>query len=435
MGFVPSALRLVTSAAVTADLSSGEARPGRRGLERLGEDPRVQQRVAQGRGGESSALPRARRILSSRRRSVPREDGVEGPSRRFGLVGIGTLEGRDGEASAQTGEMAPEGRVDLRLGLVAQTEDRGTDAALRRLAKRRRPRREVGEAPGLVERRRCDGPHPHRDLGEHPEGALGPEEELSQVGARRARRRAAENEFAHGGRDAEGVHEVVEATVATGCLTARPRRGEAADRRVQEALREVPERVAARGEQLLGLGAGRAGAEGRDERGLVEREESGGPREIERDHSAVRAGRGIHAADDRRAAAEGYDRDIVRVAGAEDVEDLGMGCGGDHGVGSGLRAGRATREQIGRALAAEVEGADGVVARGVVGADDGAQGFEVGFLEAARGQLRASEAGHGMRFAGQQRRDEGLRGGRESRGLGSPGVPVGAGAGRGDRRQ
>ena len=144
----------------------------------------------------------------------------------------------------------------------------------------------VGEGPRAVRRDGGDRADPHGDLGQHAEGALRAEEQLPQVGAGGARGRAPELQFAGGGGHPQGVHQVVEPAVPAGGLAARPRRRVPAERGVLEALREVPEGVAARAEQLLGLRPGRPGAEGREQRRLVEVDEGRGGGEVERDRPA-----------------------------------------------------------------------------------------------------------------------------------------------------
>ena len=186
------------------------------------------------------------------------------------LRGVLALERRDGEAAARSGEVPAHQRVRPGLARVAQPQDGGTDAALREFAQRGRTRREVGKRPRAVGGRRGHRTDADGDLGDHAERALRPEEQLAQIGTGGARRGAAEPQLADGCRDAERVDEVVEAAVAARCLAARARRRVAADRGVLEALREVAERVAAGVQQLLGLRAGGAGAEGGQQRCLVE---------------------------------------------------------------------------------------------------------------------------------------------------------------------
>ena len=99
---------------------------------------------------------------------------------------------------------------------------------------------EVGGDPGLVAAlvgRRAD---PDRDLGDHPEHALRAERELAQ---RRARRRcagvASVRSSPPGVDHRQRGDELVEAPVARRRLPGRAGRGEAADGRVLERLREV----------------------------------------------------------------------------------------------------------------------------------------------------------------------------------------------------
>ncbi len=140
----------------------------------------------------------------------------------------------------------------------------------------------------------------------------------------------------------------------------------------------MAEGEAARAEQLLGLRTGGAGAEGREERDLVEREEGGGAGEVERDDGAVRPARGVDASDDGRAAAEGDDGDVALGAEAEHRSDFVVVGGRGDRVGRGLRVVQAAAQQVGGALASEMQQPHLVVARHLITAHDLGEGVEVG---------------------------------------------------------
>ena len=192
-----------------------------------------------------------------------------------------------------------------------------------------------------------------RDLGDHPERALGAEEQLSQVWAGGRFRRAAEHQGPARCRDLELDHALVEAAVAGRCLAARSRRGEAADRRVLERLREVAERVPALVEQPLGVGALEAWLQGRYAGGLVEsvsalslaRSSASRPRTV---------GVGFEAADDRCAAAVWHDRDPVLAARGEQSLDLVVAARPRNGVGRSVEVAAPQPQEVGRGLAARV---------------------------------------------------------------------------------
>ena len=147
------------------------------------------------------------------------------------------------------------GQVDAGLGLVGQPHHGRAGAGLRDGAQRVGAGGEVGERPRLVAGGCRHRVHPHAHAGDDAEHALGADEQLAQVRARRGRRRPAEVEHARRGDRAQAADHVVEPAVARRVLAGRPGRGESADRRELEALREVAEREAALAEQSLGLRA------------------------------------------------------------------------------------------------------------------------------------------------------------------------------------
>ena len=108
-----------------------------------------------------------------------------------------------------------------------------------------RARGEVGRHPALVEALLGHRPDPAGDLGDHAQGALGAQHQLAQrrAGGRvRASRRVRSDPDGRGQLDRGD--QLVEAPVAARGLAGRAGGGEAADRRLLEGLREVPERHA-----------------------------------------------------------------------------------------------------------------------------------------------------------------------------------------------
>src|SRR5690349_513536 len=103
--------------------------------------------------------------------------------------------------------------------------------------------------------------HPNPHAGDDAEGALRADHQLAKVGSRGRLRCPAEVEHAGWRHGAQATDHVVEAAVAGGILARGPRRGESANGRELEALRKMPERVAALTEQALGLGARQPGAQ------------------------------------------------------------------------------------------------------------------------------------------------------------------------------
>ncbi len=135
-------------------------------------------------------------------------------------------------------------------------------------------------------------------------------------------------------------HERVEAPVPRRGLARRAGRGEAADRRVLERLREMAQGDSGGVERGLGLGAAQARPEPCGERAPVDLDVAHA-REVERHEALELAAVGIDAPDDARAAAEGDDRDALFAAGGEDARDL-LGVGGkENRVGRAREARRA----------------------------------------------------------------------------------------------
>ena len=90
----------------------------------------------------------------------------------------------------------------------------------------------------------------------------------------------------------------------------RPGRGEAADRRVLEGLREVAEDEPVPRQRRFGLRAAQAGSQGRGQRAAVDLD-SAQAAEVEADQALVGAAQRLDAADDAGPAPEGDDRDAL----------------------------------------------------------------------------------------------------------------------------
>ena len=181
-------------------LEGRELRPGRRGLERLGEHADVEERVAQSRRREPAALPGAGGLLAARDRrrgrGRPRPAPIASASAAAASAPSNVATARHPRIRVKC---PPRAAFDAGLGLVAHAQDGGTDAALRRFAEGRGGGGEVGERPRAVRRDGRYRPDPDGDLGQHAEGALRAEEQLSQVGAGGARGCAPELQVARRG--------------------------------------------------------------------------------------------------------------------------------------------------------------------------------------------------------------------------------------------
>ena len=153
------------------------------------------------------------------------------------------------------------GEVDAGLGLVGEPDDGRAGAGLHDGAQRVGAGGEVGERPRLVAGGLRHRVYPNAHAGDDPEHALRADHQLAQVRACRRLRRTAEIEHARRRDRAQAADHVVEPAVTRRVLAGRPRRGEPADGRELEALREVAEREAALAEQPFGVRPGEAGAQ------------------------------------------------------------------------------------------------------------------------------------------------------------------------------
>ena len=145
----------------------------------------------------------------------------------------------------------------------------------------------------------------------------------------------------------------VEAPVAAGGLARRAGRGEAADRRVLEGLREVAEGEALGAERRLRLRPAQPGAEPRGERGVVD-DDFAQRGQVEADQRRVGAAQGLDPADHAGAAAERHHGDVVRRAGVDQPTDGGRVGGDEDRVGSVLQPARAQPRQVDIAAADRV---------------------------------------------------------------------------------
>ncbi len=238
-------------------------------------------------------------------------------------------------------------------------------------------RREVGKGPRTVRRDCRHPPDAHCHLGEDAERALGPEEELPQVGAGGARGRDPERQLARRGRYAKGVDELVEVGRS----------------RVTPARSSVSPRIRRSSRTRSSAGSGRACSRARRSSSSACGPVVPAPKVASSDcsssssraavgarSSAITAScgtrLGVDAADHRRAAAERHDGDPVLVARRKDREHLVVRPGRHDGIGRGLRVVEAAPQQIGRALAAEMQHPDRVIPRRARLAHDGARAIE-----------------------------------------------------------
>ena len=171
-------------------------------------------------------------------------------------VVLGALEHGDRQATAGDGVLADAlggGQVHAGFGLVGEPQHRRAGPGLDDGAQGVGARGEVGERPRFVAGGRRRRVNLDADAGDDAEHAFGADQQLAQVRARRGLRCAAEVEHARRGDRAQAADHVVESPVARRVLPGRSGRGESADRRELEALREVPEREAAFAEQAFGV--------------------------------------------------------------------------------------------------------------------------------------------------------------------------------------
>ena len=303
----------------------------------------------------------------------------------------------------------------------------GSRPACARVRMAAAPLGERRPAPALVDLDLRQRAHPDGHRGDHPEGALGAEDQLAQVGPGRVGRCAAEVEPAARGGDGEPDDQRVEAAVAGAGLAARAGRGEAADRGVLPRLRVVAERQALGGEQRLGLGTAQARLEGRGHRGVVDRDQPLHPHQVEAEHAGEPLASGDQPTRDRRTAAERDHREVVLDREGEHGRDLVVGAGTYDGVGRVGQVAGPHPEQVGRGLAAGAQPAGLVVGAHVLGAEEAGQlGQQLaGRSPAARARARRRPSGRRARRPAPPSR--GPRRGAPGRG---PGRPSGTDASR-----
>lgn len=270
---------------------------------------------------------------------------------------LGALVADDGHAARVLREFGAADGIRLRepdegLRLVRQAQHRGARSVLGESAQGRGAGLEGGEAPALVDPLLGERTDAHGHRGDHSQGSLGAEDQLTQVGSgRRARGPAGlQGAFRRGDRQTED--HLVEAAVPGGRLAAGAGRGEASDGRPFEGLREVSEGPAALVEQRLALGAAQTGLQCRGAGHLVDGEQPVESAQVERDERPLRGGR--EAADDGGAAAEGHGDDGVVGAGTEHGEDLVVVAREHDGRGDVVDLAGADAQQVGGRLSAGV---------------------------------------------------------------------------------
>ncbi len=150
---------------------------------------------------------------------------------------------------------------------------------------------------------------------------------------------------------AQPEHELVDAAVAGRRLSGRARGHVAADRRVLERLREVPEREAAAGEERLRPRAEHARLEGGGERERVGVDEAVHQAQVERDQRREAVPQRLHSAHHAGAATEGHHRHPLGVAGGEHLLHGVLAGGPHHGVGRARGVAGAEPHEVRIALA------------------------------------------------------------------------------------
>ena len=235
--------------------------PGDRGLERLGEDARRDQRVAQvGRPQEGvapGALGAARGFFAERPRLAARPRRCRrGPRRaRARAPSTGPARGRPTRSRARAGPGARPRRrsapVRAASRRVEQAAVRGVEAGLGQGAHRLRARSKASNSTPADSRKRGRVLHAHPGLGDHAEDALGADQHpvRARAGARAgqppALPDAARRERPH------RLDEVVDVRVERGEVAAGAGGDPAAERRVLERLRVVAQRQPVLAQLLL----------------------------------------------------------------------------------------------------------------------------------------------------------------------------------------
>ena len=236
----------------------------------------------------------------------------------------------------------------------------------------------------------------HRGLGDDAETALAADHHLVDVGARRLGGKRPRDEHT-GGRDgAQTLGHVGDVAVLVGLHARRTRRDPAAERRVREAVGEVPERPTGAVQLFLEVGAEHPGLHPGSAGGLVDLEHLVHLLHVDGDdRAALTAGR-FEALGDVGATTEGDDDHVVREGRGHDCADLVLVLGVHDQVGQTAEVATADTHQVAQALAVRVDntlhgvGGDLVVAQrsrqggGELVADDRLRDVEVVEVEDLR---------------------------------------------------
>ena len=129
---------------------------------------------------------------------------------------------------------------------------------------------EIGEADGAAGAKARPVLQPHPRLGDHPENALRADEQAVGAGAGAGAGQAARLDDAARRDDAQAFDEIVDMGVEGGEMAARPGRDPAAQCRILEALRKMPQGQIVRLQLRLERGAEDAGLDARGARGAVD---------------------------------------------------------------------------------------------------------------------------------------------------------------------
>ena len=206
-------------------------------------------------------------------------------------------------------------------------------------------------------------------LGDDAEAALAAQHHLAHARAGRGARHGTHDQHAGGGHHPQPARELGDVAVAVGLHPGRARRDPAAERRVGEAVGEVPAGPALGVQLALEVGAEYAGLHARELRGRVDGEHAVHAGHVDRDDGPRLAGLRLEAARDARAAAE---RNYDGVGGERRLHhghDLVLGTRPHHDVGKPAEVTAALADEVGQALAAPVHDAIVLVARDMAGAD------------------------------------------------------------------
>eukprot|EP00672_Neobodo_designis_P018306 CAMPEP_0174829732 /NCGR_PEP_ID=MMETSP1114-20130205/2107_1 /TAXON_ID=312471 /ORGANISM="Neobodo designis, Strain CCAP 1951/1" /LENGTH=679 /DNA_ID=CAMNT_0016063495 /DNA_START=55 /DNA_END=2095 /DNA_ORIENTATION=- len=291
-----------------------------------------------------------------------------------------------------------------RLVVVVEAHAHGGEVLLDDLVERGVALLEGREEPALVVADRGHGLDLHGGLRDDAEDALAADEEARHVGPALARRERRLDD-ALGRRHLHRQHHVLDVAVLV-AVRARAARGDpAAERRVDVAVGVVPEHEAVAAELLVEVRAEHAALERGDARLLVDAQHLAHAAHVDGDdHPARLERRGLDAAGDVRAAAEGNEHDVVLVGKRHKLHAVVVRLGHGDGVRGAGDVATAHAPEVTVVLADDVDKAALAVLVQLFAAELAAEGADErivddGRLQLLQGLLEGDRRGRGQLHA------------------------------------